>query len=90
MRLIDGGRHRIVATHVDNLIHALGLAINHGAGGRGYYVFDDGSTTVRDFLAGLLQAHGLTLPEASICLCIVSADVNARFCRDEGAAQPTA
>jgi nucleoside-diphosphate-sugar epimerase len=66
MRLIDGGRHRIVATHIDNLIHAIGLAIDHGAGGRGYYVFDDGSTTVRDFLAGLLQAHGLTLPEASI------------------------
>ena len=66
MRLIDGGRHRIVATHIDNLIHAVGLAIDHGAGGRGYYVFDDGSTTVRDFLAGLLQAHGLTLPEASI------------------------
>jgi nucleoside-diphosphate-sugar epimerase len=66
MRLIDGGRHRIVATHIDNLIHAVSLAIDHGAGGRGYYVFDDGSTTVRDFLAGLLQAHGLTLPEASI------------------------
>jgi nucleoside-diphosphate-sugar epimerase len=66
MRLIDGGRHRIVATHIDNLIHAVGLAIDHGAGGCGYYVFDDGSTTVRDFLAGLLQAHGLTLPEASI------------------------
>jgi len=30
------------------------------------YVFDDGSTTVRDFLAGLLQAHGLTLPKASL------------------------
>ena len=57
---------RIVATHIDNLIHAVDLAIDHGAGGRGYYVFDDGSTTVRDFLAGLLQAHGLTLPEASI------------------------
>ncbi len=66
MRLIDGGRHRIVATHIDNLIHAIGLAIDHGAGGRGYYVFDDGSTTIRDFLAGLLQAHGLTLPEATI------------------------
>jgi nucleoside-diphosphate-sugar epimerase len=66
MRLIDGGRHRIVVTHIDNLIHAVGLAIDHGSGGRGYYVFDDGSTTVRDFLAGLLQAHGLTLPEASI------------------------
>jgi nucleoside-diphosphate-sugar epimerase len=64
LRLIDGGRHRIVATHIDNLIHAVSLAINHGAGG--YYVFDDGSTTVRDFLAGLLQAHGLTLPEAPI------------------------
>ena len=24
MRLIDGGRHRIVATHIDNLIHAVG------------------------------------------------------------------
>jgi nucleoside-diphosphate-sugar epimerase len=66
MRLIDGGRHRIVTTHIDNLIRAIGLAIGHGAGGRGYYVFDDGSTTVRDFLAGLLQAHGLTLPEATI------------------------
>jgi nucleoside-diphosphate-sugar epimerase len=66
MRLIDGGRHRIVATHMDNLIHAVGLAIDHGAGGRGYYVFDDGSTTVRDFLAGLLQARGLALPEASV------------------------
>jgi nucleoside-diphosphate-sugar epimerase len=66
MRLIDGGRHRIVATHIDNLIHAIGLAIDHGASGCGYYVFDDGSTTVRDFLAGLLQAHGLTPPEASI------------------------
>ena len=66
MRLIDGGRHRIVATHIDNLIHAVGLAIGHGSGGRGYYVFDDGSTSVRDFLAGLLQAHGLTLPEASV------------------------
>ena len=64
MRLIDGGRHRIVATHIDNLIHAVGLAIDHGSGC--YYVFDDGSATVRDFLAGLLQAHGLTLPEASI------------------------
>ncbi len=66
MRLIDGGRHRIVTTHMDNLIHAVGLAIGHGTGGCGYYVFDDGSTTIRDFLAGLLQAHGLTLPEASI------------------------
>jgi hypothetical protein len=66
MRLIDGGRHRIVATHIDNLIHAISLAIDHGAGGRGYYVFDDGSTTIRDFLTGLLQAHGLTLPEATI------------------------
>jgi len=34
MRLIDGGRHRIVATHMDNLIHAVGLAIDHGVGGR--------------------------------------------------------
>jgi nucleoside-diphosphate-sugar epimerase len=61
---IDGGRHRIVATHIDNLTHAVGLAIDHGSGGCGYYVFDDGSATVRDFLAGLLQAHGLILPEA--------------------------
>ena len=66
MRLIDGGRHRIVVTHIDNVIHAISLAIDHGAGGRGYYVFDDGSTTIRDFLTGLLQAHGLTLPQATI------------------------
>jgi hypothetical protein len=66
MRLIDGGRHRIVATHIDNLIHAVSLAMDYGVGGRSHYVFDDGSTTIRDFLTGLLQAHGLTLPEATI------------------------
>jgi nucleoside-diphosphate-sugar epimerase len=66
MRLIGGGRQPIVATHIDNLIHAVGLAVAHGAGGRAYYVFDDGSVTTRDFLAGLLQAHGVALPAASV------------------------
>ena len=63
MRLIDSGRHRIVATHIDNLIHA---GVDHGSGGWRLLRFRRRQTTVRDFLAGLLQAHGLTLPEASI------------------------
>ena len=40
-----GGPVRIVATHIDNLIHAVGLTIDHGAGGSGFYVFDDGGRT---------------------------------------------
>jgi nucleoside-diphosphate-sugar epimerase len=71
--------HRCVRDHRPAARSRAGGSRSHGArhdpvrprspgghGARGYYVFDDGSTTIRDFLAGLVEAHGLTLPEASI------------------------
>jgi nucleoside-diphosphate-sugar epimerase len=66
LRLIDSGRHRIVTSHIDNVIAAVRLTFNSGTSGSGYYVVDDGDIAVRDFLAGLLRAHGEELPDGGI------------------------
>jgi nucleoside-diphosphate-sugar epimerase len=66
MRLIDHGRHRIVTSHIDNVVGALILALSQGQGGSAYYVFDDDPITVHDFLSELLRSQNLALPTASI------------------------
>ena len=66
MVFIDGGRHPIVTSHIDNTVQGILLALEKGAGGEAYYVFDDGIVQNRDFLASLLQTRGLQAPERSI------------------------
>ena len=66
MVFIDGGRHPIVTSHVDNTVHGIVLALEKGAGGEAYFVFDDGIVQSRDFLARLLQTRGLQAPARSI------------------------
>jgi nucleoside-diphosphate-sugar epimerase len=66
LRLIDSGRHRMITSHIDNVIAAVRLALDRGTSGSGYYVVDDGDVLVRDFLAGLLRAHGEELPDGGI------------------------
>ncbi|MDQ0096031.1 NAD-dependent epimerase/dehydratase family protein [Paeniglutamicibacter psychrophenolicus] len=66
MRMVDAGRHRIVTSHVDNVVSALLLALHHGHGGDAYYVFDEDALPIRDFLGGLVATQGLGLPPASI------------------------
>jgi len=57
MMLIDGGAHRLVTSHVDNVCHALGLALVRGGKGDAYFVFDDDSIALRDWIAQLLAAQ---------------------------------
>jgi len=66
MRLIDHGRHEIVTSHIDNVVSAIVLALDHGEPGAAYYVFDDAPITIKDFLSGLMRTQGLDLPRASI------------------------
>lgn len=66
MRLIDAGRHHIVTSHIDNTVEALCRAVNHDRPGGSYFVFDDGTITIADFLRQLMAAHELVLPEASM------------------------
>jgi len=62
----DGGKQRTSTTHVFNLVKGLELALTHGRGGEAYFVCDDGTTTMHDFLSASAATHGVTLPERSI------------------------
>ncbi|HEU4405942.1 MAG TPA: NAD-dependent epimerase/dehydratase family protein [Polyangiaceae bacterium] len=63
---VDGGRARTSTTHVDNLVHALVLALGRGGPGRAYFVADDGERTVRDFLTALARTQGVELGPRSV------------------------
>jgi hypothetical protein len=63
---LDGGRARTSTTHVLNLAHALSLALGRGTGGRAYFVADDGTRTLREFLTAQARAHGVELPARSL------------------------
>jgi len=61
---VDKGRARICTTHIDNLAHALKLALTKGEGA--YFITDHGNTTHYEFLTQLAASQGIKLPETSI------------------------
>jgi len=63
---LDGGRARVSTTHVDNLVHAVVRALDHGVGGRAYFVADEEDTTIHAFLTRLGASVGLDLPSRSL------------------------
>ncbi|NUO50866.1 MAG: NAD-dependent epimerase/dehydratase family protein [Polyangiaceae bacterium] len=58
---LDQGHKRTSTTHVANLVHALVLALDHGTPGRAYFVADDGTRTLREFLTALAGTQGVDL-----------------------------
>jgi len=60
---IDRGRARTTTTHIDNLVHAITLALTKGKGGEAYFVLDDGVRTMREMLSAMASARGLALPD---------------------------
>lgn len=66
MTFIDHGRHHLVTSHVDNVIHAIHLALRDTDSDRAYYIFDDDTLPIREFITRLLAARGLTAPTRSI------------------------
>jgi nucleoside-diphosphate-sugar epimerase len=65
-RWIDGGKARTSTTHVDNLVHAIVLALEAGTPGAAYFVLDDGVTTMREMITALAATRSITLPDATI------------------------
>lgn len=63
---IDGGRAMTSTTHIDNLVHAIELALTRGRGGEAYFVLDDGARPMREMISGMAAARGVALPETSI------------------------
>lgn len=63
---VDHGRAMTSTTHIDNLVHAIMLALEKGRGGQSYFVLDDGRRSMRDIIGGMAAARNLTLPDRSI------------------------
>ena len=63
---IDEGRAQTSSTHIDNLIHAIGLALKQGAGGQAYFVLDDGQVSIREFLTAYLATQNVDLGTKSV------------------------
>lgn len=63
---VDHGRAQTSTTHIANLVHAVELALERGAGGNAYFVTDDGNTVMHEFLTALLATRKLTPREKSI------------------------
>jgi nucleoside-diphosphate-sugar epimerase len=63
---LDGGRAQTSTTHVDNLVHAVALALEHGAGGEAYFVTDGPTFEFKSFVTEMMAAHGVELPDRSL------------------------
>lgn len=63
---IDGGRFLTSTTHVDNLVHALVLALEKGRAGRVYFVSDGDPVPFRDFVTELLATQNVKAPSREV------------------------
>ncbi len=63
---LDGGRQRTSTVHVSNVALAVELALSAGRGGQAYFIADDGTRTMREFLGALTTTQGVTLSDRSM------------------------
>ncbi len=63
---VNNGRALTSTTHIANLIHAIDLALTKGQGGEAYFILDDGVRPMREMIAGIAAARGVTLPDTSV------------------------
>jgi nucleoside-diphosphate-sugar epimerase len=55
---IGGGDYAYSVCHVDNLASAVVRAVDHGQGGKAYFVTDDDLTSMRQFFTEVIEATG--------------------------------
>lgn len=58
---VDRGDYAFSTCHVDNVIEAIKCALEHGKGGRSYFIKDREELTFREFVAGLASVQGLSI-----------------------------
>lgn len=64
-RWVGSGSQAMSTAHVDNVCHALELAVEKGRGGEAYFVSDGADTTLKGLISGLLRTRGIEPPRAS-------------------------
>jgi nucleoside-diphosphate-sugar epimerase len=70
---LGGGRAKSSTTHVDNLVHAIDLALTRGQPGRAYFVADDGERTIRELLGAMARTQGVDLGDRNVPIPIARA-----------------
>lgn len=72
---IGGGRYRTSTTHVANVAHAVGLALDRGRAGEVYFVTDGDPVPFREFVSALLVTQSTPVPTRSVPRWLVRAAV---------------
>ncbi|MHA7819963.1 MAG: NAD-dependent epimerase/dehydratase family protein [Erythrobacter sp.] len=63
---IGGGKAMTSTTHIDNLVHAIALALTKGEGGEAYFILDDGDVSIREMITKMAASRNLDLGTKSI------------------------
>ncbi len=63
---IDEGKYITSTTHIDNLVHAITLSLTKGEAGEAYFIVDDDTISIREFLTQYLASHNIDLGEKSL------------------------
>jgi nucleoside-diphosphate-sugar epimerase len=63
---VNHGAAQTSTTHIDNLVHAIELALTQGRGGQAYFILDDGVRSMKEMIGGIANARGIRLPDKSI------------------------
>jgi len=63
---IGNGKYQTSTTHIDNLVHAVKLALDNGIGGEAYFIANDNTVSLREFLSSYLKTQGIEIPNRSM------------------------
>ena len=63
---INRGRARTSTIYIDNLVHAINLALTAGKPGQAYFILDDEVSTIHEIVSGMAASKHLVLGERNI------------------------
>lgn len=66
LSFIDGGNHKFIICHVDNVCHALLLADRSDIGGEAFFITDGKQFEIKEFISRYLGTQGVETPDKSI------------------------
>ena len=69
-RWVGDGSQAMSTAHVDNVCHAVELAVEKGRGGEAYFVSDGADGTLEKVISGLLRTRAVSPPQASAPLSV--------------------
>jgi nucleoside-diphosphate-sugar epimerase len=64
-RWVGDGSQAMSTAHVNNVCHALELAVEKGRGGEAYFVSDGADSTLKEVISALLRTRAIDPPRAS-------------------------